>query len=124
MTTNLAELKQAAPAKKPATFPQMLAAWKGEIAHALPQHLNADRMARIALTEFRKNPKLGDCEPQSVFAAVLMASQLKSGSPTYGGMYELYVIAAVVVGIAWFLVVRIRALLADRRAGDPEPSAD
>jgi ribose transport system permease protein len=27
-----------------------------------------------------------------------MASQLKSGSPTYGGMYELYVIAAVVVG--------------------------
>jgi ribose transport system permease protein len=29
---------------------------------------------------------------------VVMASQLKSGSPTYGGMYELYVIAAVVVG--------------------------
>ena len=29
---------------------------------------------------------------------VIMASQLKSGSPTYGTMYELYVIAAVVVG--------------------------
>lgn len=29
---------------------------------------------------------------------VVMASQLKSGSPTYGGMYELYVIAAAVVG--------------------------
>jgi ribose/xylose/arabinose/galactoside ABC-type transport system permease subunit len=29
---------------------------------------------------------------------VLMASQLKSGAPTYGMMYELYVIAAVVVG--------------------------
>lgn len=28
----------------------------------------------------------------------IMASQLKSGSPTYGNMYELYVIAAVVVG--------------------------
>jgi ribose transport system permease protein len=27
-----------------------------------------------------------------------MASQLKSGAPTYGQMYELYVIAAVVVG--------------------------
>ena len=27
-----------------------------------------------------------------------MASRLKSGSPTYGQMYELYVIAAVVVG--------------------------
>lgn len=29
---------------------------------------------------------------------IVMASQLKSGSPTYGQMYELYVIAAVVVG--------------------------
>ncbi|MGB8852748.1 MAG: ABC transporter permease [Pirellulales bacterium] len=29
---------------------------------------------------------------------VIMASLLKSGSPTYGQMYELYVIAAVVVG--------------------------
>jgi ribose transport system permease protein len=29
---------------------------------------------------------------------VVMASQLKSGAPTYGQMYELYVIAAVVVG--------------------------
>lgn len=29
---------------------------------------------------------------------VIMASQLRSGSPTYGLMYELYVIAAVVVG--------------------------
>ena len=29
---------------------------------------------------------------------VVIASQLKSGSPSYGAMYELYVIAAVVVG--------------------------
>jgi ribose transport system permease protein len=29
---------------------------------------------------------------------IVMASQLKSGDPTYGKMYELYVIAAVVVG--------------------------
>ena len=29
---------------------------------------------------------------------VIIASQLKSGGPTYGNMYELYVIAAVVVG--------------------------
>jgi len=29
---------------------------------------------------------------------VIMASQLKSGSATYGNMYELYVVAAVVVG--------------------------
>ena len=34
----------------------------------------------------------------SGFGGVLLASQLKSGSPTYGLSYELYVIAAVVVG--------------------------
>lgn len=32
------------------------------------------------------------------FGGVVMASQLRSGSPTYGQMYELYTIAAVVVG--------------------------
>jgi len=31
-------------------------------------------------------------------SGVIMASQLKSGAPTYGLSYELYVIAAVVVG--------------------------
>ena len=32
------------------------------------------------------------------FGGILMASQLQSGSPMFGQMYELYVIAAVVVG--------------------------
>ncbi len=32
------------------------------------------------------------------FGGILMASQLQSGSPMFGHMYELYVIAAVVVG--------------------------
>lgn len=34
----------------------------------------------------------------AALGGVVMASQLKSGSPTYGSMYELYVIAAVAVG--------------------------
>jgi ribose transport system permease protein len=34
----------------------------------------------------------------AALGGVIMASQLKSGSPTYGNMYELYVIAAAVVG--------------------------
>src|SRR2546426_7243863 len=34
----------------------------------------------------------------SGLGGVVLASQLKSGSPTYGLAYELYVIAAVVVG--------------------------
>lgn len=38
------------------------------------------------------------CAALAGLGGVVMASQLKSGSPTYGQMYELYVIAAVVVG--------------------------
>jgi ribose transport system permease protein len=38
------------------------------------------------------------CGALAGLGGVVMASQLKSGAPTYGGMYELYVIAAVVVG--------------------------
>ena len=61
---------------KPTSFPGMLEAYKGEIARALPKHLNADNMARIALTCFRMNPKLAQCEAASVFACVIQASQL------------------------------------------------
>ena len=38
------------------------------------------------------------CAALAGVGGIVMASQLKSGSPTYGVMYELYVIAAVVVG--------------------------
>jgi len=38
------------------------------------------------------------CGGLAGLGGVVMASQLKSGAPTYGQMYELYVIAAVVVG--------------------------
>ena len=34
----------------------------------------------------------------SGLGGVVLASQLKSGAPTYGAMYEMYVIAAAVVG--------------------------
>lgn len=56
-------------------LPALLDKFKSEIARALPKHLNADRMARIALTEFRKNPALQACDPRSIFASVILASQ-------------------------------------------------
>jgi len=58
------------------SFPALLEAHKRQIALALPKHLSADRMCRIALTAFRTTPKLGECDPTSVFAAVIQAAQL------------------------------------------------
>lgn len=60
----------------PMTVPQMLEKFKGEIARALPKHITADRMSRIALTAFRQNPQLMKCDPRSVFAAVVISAQL------------------------------------------------
>lgn len=57
-------------------FPAMLQKFKGEIERALPRHLNAERMARIALTAFRMTPKLAECDPRSIFAAVIQSAQL------------------------------------------------
>lgn len=75
MSERKAETTAVVPAG-PMTFPQMLDKWKGQIAVALPKHLNPDRMARIALTEFRRNTKLQQCDPKSIFAAILQASQI------------------------------------------------
>lgn len=72
---DLAKFKETA-AEKPKGFPAILEAYKPQIAAALPKHLNADRMARIALTCYRMTPKLAECEPLSVFAAVIQAAQL------------------------------------------------
>lgn len=63
-------------ATKTVNFPALLERSKGEIAKALPRHLNPDRMMRIALTAFRNTPKLAECNPLSVLAAVVQASQL------------------------------------------------
>jgi phage RecT family recombinase len=72
---------------KPKDFPAMLQAWLPEIKRALPKHLNADRMSRIALTAFRRTPKLAKCDPRSVFAAVIQASQLGLEPDTLGRSY-------------------------------------
>lgn len=50
--------------------------FKKQLALAVPKHLNADRMARIAATEVRKNPALLRTEPTSFLCSVMQAAQL------------------------------------------------
>lgn len=50
--------------------------FKKQLALAVPKHLNADRMARIAATEVRKNKTLMSTEPTSFLASVMQAAQL------------------------------------------------
>lgn len=82
MANNLAEIPT-----NENRFPALLERAKTEIERALPKHLNAERMARIALTAFRRNPALGNCDPKSVLAAVIQASQLGLEPDTLGRSY-------------------------------------
>jgi recombination protein RecT len=58
------------------TLATLLQRQKSAIEAALPRHLSADRMLRIALTEIRKNPDLASCEPMSFLGSVVQAAQL------------------------------------------------
>lgn len=49
---------------------------KANLQMALPKHMNADRMVRVALTAISRTPKLMDCTPESLALALLTASQL------------------------------------------------
>lgn len=87
MSQNIQSLQNTGGNKQPQNFPAMLKASMDEIAKALPQHINANRMSRIALTSFRRNPNLAKCDPRSVIAAVIQASQLGLEIDTLGRAY-------------------------------------
>jgi len=65
----------------------LLEQMKGEITRCLPKHLTTERMTRIAITELRKNPKLGECDPTSYIAAIMQASQLGLEPGILGSCY-------------------------------------
>lgn len=49
---------------------------KPQLGLALPKHLNADRMARLALTAFSTTPALQKCTHKSIAASIMVAGQL------------------------------------------------
>lgn len=55
---------------------RLLESQRGQIAAALPQHFTPERMIRLTLTEFSKNPKLAECKAESILSCVIIASQL------------------------------------------------
>lgn len=57
-------------------FRGLLEKQKSQFEMALPKHLNADRMSRLAMTAFAQNPKLLECEQKSVLGSIVTACQL------------------------------------------------
>lgn len=61
-----------------------------EIQRALPKHMDADRIARIALTAVRTTPKLLECDQTSFLAAIMQSAQL--GVEPNTGLGQAYLI--------------------------------
>jgi recombination protein RecT len=49
---------------------------KGEIMKALPKHLTADKLIRVAMTSIQRNPKLMDCTQQSLLGCIMTSAAL------------------------------------------------
>lgn len=67
MSTQVANVKD---------FSNFMDKLKGQLALALPQHMNADRMARLAVTAFSTSANMQRCTPISIAAAIMTAGQL------------------------------------------------
>lgn len=58
------------------TIRGLLTKSKGQIATALPQHLNADRLIRVAMTSIQRTPQLLNCDPITLVGAIIQSAQL------------------------------------------------
>lgn len=64
------------PANAVAEFSRFMDKLKPQMALALPKHMNADRMSRLALTAFSSTPALQQCSINSIAASIMTAAQL------------------------------------------------
>ena len=62
--------------KKSKTIFDIIQAGAKQFATALPKHINSDRFVRIAITTIRQNPKLAQCNQESLLGALMVSAQL------------------------------------------------
>lgn len=72
------------------TIQQMLLKAKNQFEMALPKHLSADRLMRVALTEMRRIPKLMEADPKSFVGSIMLCAQL--GLEPGNGLGHVYLI--------------------------------
>lgn len=78
------------PIKPSRTLADMLEAYKPQIAKALPAHMTADRMIKVALSAIGRSEELRKCTPASVVKAVVLSSEL--GLEAGGLLGEAYLV--------------------------------
>ncbi len=62
--------------KKGKTIFDVIQSGAKQFATALPKRINSDRFVRIAITTIRQNPKLAQCNQESLLGALMVSAQL------------------------------------------------
>lgn len=60
---------------EPLTIGRLIDRQRAELARALPKHMAADRLARIATTVIKSTPKLLECSAPSLLGALMLSAQ-------------------------------------------------
>ena len=76
MSTDIALPSEQQTAPERMTVGQVITWLRPELQRALPRGMNADRLARVALTMVRATPKLAECTPESFAGALLTSAAL------------------------------------------------
>ena len=73
--------------EKPVTVEQYISANIDKIKEALPEHITAERMARLLLITIRNNPGIAKCSQLSIIGAFLQCVQLSIEPTSIGHVY-------------------------------------
>jgi recombination protein RecT len=104
---------------KVTTVRDLFLANREQIQMALPRHLNAERMIRVAMTSFSTTPKLMDCTPRSLLGAVIQCAQLGLEPGLLGHAYLIPFWNSKARAMEVQLIVGYRGLLQlARRSGE------
>lgn len=76
-----------APAQQGQTVVQMVEKMQPAVSRLFGNDKMADRFIRVALTVIRTNPKLQECNPQSLLAALMLSAQLNLEPGPLGHVY-------------------------------------
>lgn len=115
METNL-------PEKRQKTVFDALMELKPQIAMALPKHITADRMLRVAITALRKTPKLQQCNQLSLFGSILTCAQLGLETNDPRGLAYLVPYGQecqVIIGYRGLIDLAMRSGMVENISGHP-----
>lgn len=82
-----ATVAKPAPGDVPSTIADVINSQRGEIARALPKHMDPDRLLRIALTTMRQTPALMECTQESFLGALMLCAQTGLEPGPFGHVY-------------------------------------